>query len=589
MHRLVNNLILFRRVLFLYDKEVGGLPIRHCPMNIADDKLQAILLKANILSDSSLKLVLEYAKKSGVSLSDALFEKNLITEEQLGKLIAQEYGIPFVNLSNLTIPEDVYRIVPDKFAKVHTLMPFARDAQGIKIAMADPSDTTAIATLEKKTGQKVLVHFATEREIRTALQLHRRDVQTLYSELRKKYRTEEEVPIVSIVDLLLHTAVDETASDIHIEPQETDSLVRYRIDGVLHDVLRFSKLIHVQVVSRIKVLANLRTDEHLAPQDGKVRIKHDDQPVDIRISIIPMVEGEKIVMRLLVSHFRMFSFSDLGMNAEAIGKIDNALRRSYGMILSTGPTGSGKTTSIYAMLKILNVREKNITTIEDPVEYRIQGVNQIQVNSKTNLTFANGLRSILRQDPNIIFVGEIRDPETAGIAINAALTGHLVVSTLHTNDAATTLPRLTDMHVEPFLVASSVSLIVAQRLVRKICEYCRISTTITEDELKKSLPATVISKHYIPVGENKEIRVYKGQGCKNCRFTGYAGRVGIFEILEVSKAIRKLITDRQDSDVIMTTAISEGMATMLDDGLLKVSQGITTIEEILRVTKVESL
>lgn len=561
----------------------------YCLMNISDDILRAIILKANVISDSVLTTVVEFAKTSGAPLFDVLLEKNLITEEQLGRLIAQEYRLPFVDLSSLTIPEEVYRLVPDKFARIHKLIPFLRDAQGLHVATSNPSNTVALATLEKKAGQKVIVHFAADRDIHTALQLHRRDVETLYTELMKKYRSEEEAPIVSIVDLLFHTAIDETASDIHLEPQETDSLVRYRIDGVLQDVLRFSKLIHQQVVSRIKVMANLRTDEHLSPQDGKIRIKHDDQSVDIRISIIPMVEGEKIVMRLLVSHFRMFSFADLGMNPDAIAKVNTALRRSYGMILSTGPTGSGKTTSIYAMLKILNVREKNITTIEDPVEYRIAGVNQIQVNAKTNLTFANGLRSILRQDPNIIFVGEIRDPETAGIAINAALTGHLVVSTLHTNDAATTLPRLTDMHVEPFLVASSVSLIVAQRLVRKICEYCRVSTTITEDELKKSLPASVISKHYIPVGENKEIRVYKGQGCKNCRFTGYAGRVGIFEILEVTKSIRKLITDRQDSDMIMVEAVKEGMVTMLDDGLLKVSQGVTTIEEILRVTKVESL
>lgn len=558
-------------------------------MKIANDIIRAAVTGSNLLSEAELKLAEEYAKKTEISLGDTLLDKNLISEEQLGKLIAQKFNIPFVNLSSLTIPEEAYRIVPDRFAKVHKLIPFARDAEGLSVAVSDPSDTAVISTLEKKAGQKIRVFFATERDIRTALQLHRRDLQSLFTELMKKFKNENEAPIVSIVDLLLHTAVDETASDIHIEPQEKDSLVRYRIDGILHDVLHVSKQIHLQMVSRIKVLANLRTDEHLAPQDGKIRIVHDDQSVDIRISIIPMVEGEKVVMRLLVSHFRMFSFADLGMNPEAIEKVNTALRRSYGMILSTGPTGSGKTTSIYAMLKILNIREKNITTIEDPVEYRIQGVNQIQVNAKTNLTFANGLRSILRQDPNIIFVGEIRDPETAGIAINAALTGHLVVSTLHTNDAATSLPRLTDMHVEPFLVASSVSLIVAQRLVRKICEYCRVSATITEEELQKSLPASVISKHYIPVGDNKEIRVYKGQGCKNCRFTGYAGRVGIFEILEVSKTVRKLITERADSDVIMQQAIQEGMATMLDDGLLKVSQGITTIEEILRVTRVESL
>lgn len=558
-------------------------------MTLPDDVLHKILINASVVSEAELGVIEEYAKTANLSLVEAIRQKKIITEDHLGKLIAQYYGLPFVNLSSITIPEAVYRIIPDKFAKTHLMIPFGRDQEGVKVAVADPSDTSAIATLEKKVAQRIVVHFATEQDIRTALKLHRRDVQTLFADLMKKYHREDEAPLVLIVDLLMHTAVDENASDIHIEPQEADSLVRYRIDGVLHDVLHLSKTIHSQVVSRIKVLANLRTDEHSAPQDGKIRIQHDDQSVDIRISIIPMVEGEKIVMRLLVANFKLFSFTDLGMSADAVDKVNAALKRTYGMILSTGPTGSGKTTSIYAMLKILNVRDKNITTIEDPVEYRIKGVNQIQVNSKTNLTFANGLRSILRQDPNIIFVGEIRDAETAGIAINAALTGHLVVSTLHTNDAATSLPRLIDMHVEPFLVASSVSLIVAQRLVRKICDYCRVSTTITEAELQKSLPSTVISKHYIPVGENKEIRVYKGQGCKNCRFTGYAGRVGIFEVLMVSKEIRRLITQRQDSDLIMQQAMKEGMVTMLDDGLMKVSQGVTTIEEILRVTRVESL
>lgn len=558
-------------------------------MNITDDVVHKIVSEAHIGTDAELKSVLEYAKASGISLAEALVQKNMLPDEHLGKLIAAYLKIPFVNLVDITIPEEVYRVVPDKFAKNHKIVPFARDADSLSIATSNPQDTQVIVSLEKKIRQKITVYFATDHDIHNALQLHKRDVQTVFTDLMKRYIKEDEAPISAIVDLLLHTAVDETASDIHIEPEEADSLVRYRIDGILHDVLHFSKSMHSQVVSRIKVLANLRTDEHSAPQDGKVRIKHDEQSVDIRISIIPMVEGEKIVMRLLVSHFRLVNFSDLGMDEDAVNKIKIALQRSYGMILSTGPTGSGKTTSIYAMLKTLNVREKNITTIEDPVEYRITGVNQIQVNAKTNLTFANGLRSILRQDPNIIFVGEIRDAETAGIAINAALTGHLVLSTLHTNDAATSLPRLTDMHIEPFLVASSVSLIVAQRLVRKICDYCRISTTITETELQKSLPASVINKHYIPVGENKEIRVYKGQGCKNCRFTGYAGRVGIFEILEVTKEVRKLITERKDADMIADQAKKEGMIAMLDDGLMKVSKGITTIEEILRVTRVESL
>jgi len=306
----------------------------------------------------------------------------------------------------------------------------------------------------------------------------------------------------------------------------------------------------------------------------------------MRVSILPIVYGEKVVLRLLASHFRQFSLVDLGMTEEDLAKVTKAFTKSFGMILSTGPTGSGKTTSIYSILKIINTREKNITTIEDPVEYRIRGVNQIQTNVKTELTFASGLRSILRQDPNIIFVGEIRDSETAGIAVNAALTGHLVLSTLHTNDAATTLPRLTDMKIEPFLVASTVNVIVGQRLIRKICEMCKGSIEITGEQLLQNLPAEIIQKHF---GNKKEFRIYKGHGCEVCHNTGYSGRVGIFEVLEVTAAIKQLITEKNDSDVILKQAVKDGMVTMLDDGLGKVIKGVTTIEEVLRVTKIESL
>jgi len=337
-------------------------------------------------------------------------------------------------------------------------------------------------------------------------------------------------------------------------------------------------------------MSKLRTDEHLAPQDGKIRVKLDgDEDLDIRVSILPVSEGEKIVMRLLSSRLGKLSLLDLGMEESDLKKVSNAYSKAYGMILSTGPTGSGKTSSIYSILKILNTREKNITTIEDPVEYRIRGVNQIQVNTKTNLTFANGLRSILRQDPNIVFVGEIRDSETAGIAVNAALTGHLVLSTLHTNDAATTMPRLTDMKVEPFLVASTVNIVIAQRLIRKICVNCRISFIVTEGDLKKSLPVDVIKRHYVTTGEKKEVRLYKGQGCKICHFTGFSGRIGIFEVIDVTTRIRELITQKASADEIKKQAIAEGMTTMLDDGLQKVAKGMTTIAEVLRITKVESL
>jgi type II secretory ATPase GspE/PulE/Tfp pilus assembly ATPase PilB-like protein len=354
----------------------------------------------------------------------------------------------------------------------------------------------------------------------------------------------------------------------------------------LQDVLRVPREIHDRVISRIKVLSNLRTDEHMSAQDGKMTAHLENEDLDIRVSILPVSDGEKAVLRLLSSHLREFTLSDLGMNSKDLSKVTNAFARSFGMILSTGPTGSGKTTTIYAILKILNTREKNIMTIEDPVEYRIHGANQVQVNAKTNLTFANGLRSILRQDPNVIFVGEIRDSETAGIAVNAALTGHLVLSTLHTNDAATAIPRLIDMKIEPYLVASTVSVVVAQRLVRLVCPFCKVEQKMPISEIVKHFPQETVQKYF---GSGSEAKVFIGKGCKNCRQTGYVGRVGLFEVLEITKGIRQLITEKADADVIGQKAIEEGMKTMLDDGLEKVARGVTSIDEVIRVTKVENL
>jgi type II secretory ATPase GspE/PulE/Tfp pilus assembly ATPase PilB-like protein len=448
--------------------------------------------------------------------------------------------------------------------------------------MANPTNTEIIDLLTKKTGEKIIPYISTERDIDNVLYIYRKDLQNTFDELLAK----KSVSATEIVDLIINYAYEDKASDVHIEPEEKDTLIRFRLDGVLHDILTLPKNLHDQVVTRIKVLSRLRTDEHLSPQDGKLRAKLPEEDLDIRVSIVPIVEGEKIVLRLLSSHFRQFSLIDLGISEKDLDKVTKGFKKSYGMVLSTGPTGSGKTTSIYAILKILNTRNVNITTIEDPVEYRIGGLNQIQTNVKTNLTFASGLRSILRQDPNIVFVGEIRDSETAGIAVNAALTGHLVLSTLHTNDAATALPRLTDMKVEPFLVASTVNVIIAQRLIRKICEMCKTSVNITQGELAKNIPIETIKKHF---EGSKDIRIYKGAGCKVCHDSGYSGRIGLFEVLEISKEIKKLIIDKSDSDVITRQAISEGMTTMLDDGLEKVKKSSTTLEEVMRVTKVETL
>jgi type IV pilus assembly protein PilB len=561
-------------------------------MYLDQEKLVELLKKNGLITEDKAVEVVSFAKNSKLSLEEALIEKDIITDEQLGMLIADYYKIPFVTLSKLSIPDDIARIVPERVARKQKIVAFARDETGVKLAMADPSNKELTEMVSRKTGMNVVPYFATERDIYDVLRVYKKDLQKTFDSFIKDHLEKSgriilnDAPVGKIVDAIINYGYHDNASDIHIEPQEKNSLVRFRIDGVLHDVLIFPKALHDQIVSRIKVLSRLRTDEHLAPQDGKMRLTVDVDDIDIRVSILPVSDGEKIVLRLLTSRLKLFSLIDLGMNETDLKKVNNAYGKSFGMILSTGPTGSGKTTSIYAILKILNTRDKNITTIEDPVEYRIKGVNQINVNTKTNLTFASGLRSILRQDPNIVFVGEIRDGETAGIAVNAALTGHLVLSTLHTNDAATTLPRLIDMKVEPFLVASTVNVIIGQRLVRKICEMCKASLEIDKNDLKKNLTEELIRKHF---GANEKIRIYQGKGCKVCHDTGYAGRLGVFEVLEVSKEIKRLIVERTDSDVITKKAIEEGMTTMMEDGLDKVVKGLTTIEEIMRVTKVETL
>lgn len=562
-------------------------------MLLPDDQLKSLILQTKLVTEQGLTEIETYIKNSGESLYDALIEKDVVTDENLGLLIADYLKIPYIVLAKTSIAADIFNLIPERIARREKVIAFERNQNTIKVAMADPKNIEILEMLAKKTQSSIIPHLSTDRDIENALRIYRKNLQNTFNEMLKDQitttlatNTSEKAPITKIVDLLVRYAYEDRVSDVHIEPLERNSLIRFRIDGMLHDVLTLPKELHDRVVTRIKVLSKLRTDEHLSPQDGKMQLRLEQENLDIRVSIVPVVEGEKIVLRLLSSHFRQFSLVDLGMSDDDLKKVSRGYKRTYGMILSTGPTGSGKTTSIYAILKILNTREKNITTIEDPVEYRIQGVNQIHVNTKTNLTFASGLRSILRQDPNIVFVGEIRDGETAGIAVNAALTGHLVLSTLHTNDAATTLPRLTDMKVEPFLVASTVNIIIGQRLIRKICEMCKTTIVIQQYDLAQNIPVETIIKAF---GQEKELRVYQGIGCKVCHKTGYMGRIGVYEVLVVSSAIRKLITEKQDSDIITKQAIKEGMNTMLDDGLLKVAKGITTVEEVLRVTKVEGL
>ncbi|KKU63190.1 MAG: General secretory pathway protein E, partial [Candidatus Amesbacteria bacterium GW2011_GWA1_47_16] len=561
-------------------------------MPITDDQLQALLLKNKIVDEKSFEAAKKYSASFGRALDETLIEKDLVSDEKLGSLLAGFYGLPFVSLSKTSVPEDVFHIIPERVARSQKAIAFARAADGIKIALADPSRSDILVQVAKKTGLKTLGYFATRRDIEATLHSYQKDLQQTLNNLLKEDigRNPESVlddpPVAELVDTVIDAASEENSSDIHIEPEETTSLIRFRLDGLLQDVARLPKYLHDRIITRIKVLSNLRTDEHLSAQDGKMRKKMEEENLDIRVSIIPIVEGEKSVMRLLSSRSRQYTLQGLGMNPPDLAKVENAYTKSYGMILSTGPTGSGKTTSIYSILKVLNTREKNITTIEDPVEYRIKGANQVQVNPKTNLTFAAGLRSILRQDPNIIFVGEIRDNETAAIAVNAALTGHLVLSTLHTNDAATAIPRLTDMQVEPFLVASTLSVVIAQRLVRQICPTCRQEAVVEYEQLIRDFPEEIIKKHF---KNQKSVPVFRGRGCKLCRLSGYLGRLGLFEVLEVTPQIRKLIFERRDSDIITKAAIEEGMQTILDDGLTKVIAGRTTLEEVRRVTKAEFL
>lgn len=561
-------------------------------MILPDDQLKQIIIASKAIPEEVLAEVEKSMKGSHNSLAVELVTKGALTDAQLGKILAETVKLPFVDLSRQAIKPEVFGIVPSRIMRKHKVLAFDATDTTVKLAMADPRIKDIPPMIEKKTGKKVELYYATEKDISSMFGLYKKVLQTTVDDLLKDdiavatHKTGDSIPIAKIVDTVIETAYQDRASDIHIEPEEETSLVRFRIDGVLRDVVRVPKVLHDRIMTRIKVMSNLRTDEHMAAQDGKLRLKLDEEQLDIRVSLLPVTGGEKAVMRILSSKAREYSLSDLGFNEKDLSKLERAYKQSYGMILSTGPTGSGKTTTIYSILKILNTREKNITTVEDPVEYWIKGANQVQVNPKADLTFANGLRSILRQDPNVIFVGEIRDSETAGIAVNAALTGHLVLSTLHTNDAATAIPRLSDMGVEPFLVASTVRVIVAQRLLRKICETCKASYKLPREELLKHFSAEVV-KHYF--GEVKEIMFYHGKGCQICHDTGYLGRLGVYEVLEVTKEIRQMITDKMDSDKIQARAIEEGMTSMLDDGLIKVQKGLTTIEEVIRVTKVDKL
>ena len=557
-------------------------------------ELKALLLDVGVVTEDQIAQAEERARSEGGTLAQALLWYSFISDEELGRLIADRLKFPFTIVSEKSIPPEILQLVPEVVASKQRVIAFDLDERGLHIAMADPNDLEMRDFLEKKSGLPLVVYFATEHDIKNALSFYRKEVLEAFediiaaslAEAAQDKDGESDPPIIRIVDTLITYAYQNRASDIHLEPREKDMLARFRIDGVLHDMVKLPANLHPQIIARIKILAKLRTDEHQIPQDGKVNFTVEgNEHVDVRVSIIPTTEGEKVVLRLLSERSRQFSLTNLGFSADTLDILREAYQKPYGMILVTGPTGCGKTTTLYSVLKLLNRRNVNIVTIEDPVEYDMDGVSQIQVNGEVDLTFATGLRSILRQDPNVILVGEIRDNETAGIAINLAMTGHLVLSTLHTNSAATSIPRLIDMRIEPFLIASTINVIIAQRLIRKIHMGCRISEEVPSMDLVKRVGEQAFEKVFGKASPEKKVRLYHGKGCEGCHDTGYEGRSGIFEALVLDDIIREAIVDKKDAGAIEELAIAQGMRTMFEDGMMKVQQGLTTLDEILRVTK----
>ncbi len=581
-------------------------------MRIEPQQLKAFLLDAGLVTVEQFDEAQKKAKKIKQKIGDILVLEELITQEELIKLEAYILGIPFVNLEKENIPSKVLKIVPEPIARSNNIVAFRKKGNELEVAMLDPEDLRTIDFIKKTTNLRILPRLTTPESIKNALRQYQKTLEAEFGEIIKKeiggiksirgdeereieekadlQKMAEELPIIRIVDTLLKHAVLQRASDIHVEPTEKEVLVRYRIDGILRDAMTLPKITTSGIIARIKILSNLKLDEHRLPQDGRFKIETEDYKFSIRVSILPVFDGEKIVMRLLPETTRAFSLEQLGLSGKSLEDIHNNLRRPVGMILVTGPTGCGKTTTLYSMIEILNSPGINISTVEDPVEYRMLRINQTQVNPKIGLTFASGLRSLLRQDPNIIMVGEIRDSETADLAINASLTGHLVLSTLHTNTAAGSLPRLLDMGCEPFLISSTLNCILAQRLVRRLCPE-REKCTLKEHELKeigkfcnlnKILKILKEEKIVKPKATWKSIPFYKPKATKKCP-DGYKGRVGIFEVLPVTETIKELIVKQATSDEIQRQARKEGMRIMIEDGFVKAAQGITSIEEVLRV------
>jgi GSPII_E N-terminal domain./Type II/IV secretion system protein. len=548
-------------------------------------KLGDILLFAGLITQDQLNKALEEQKKTGERLGEVLTRLKYVTPEQIIEVLEFQLGIPHVELSRFYIDPDIPRLISENLARRHKLIPIRRDPDGLCVAMADPLDIFAIDDVSIATGMNVKPYIATENDIEKAINRYygRQEAERTAQDFRKEYGSNHEAvevsedvvnaPAVRLVNLIIEQGIESRASDIHIEPTEEDVRIRFRIDGKLHEIMRPGKDTLGPIVTRIKIMSNLNIAEQRLPQDGRIETVVNGKKLDIRVSILPTINGEKAVLRLLDKQNFLISRDKLGLTQDEMNVYASFLKHPHGIILVTGPTGSGKTTTLYTMLQELNNEDKNIITVEDPVEYTIAGVNQIQVNEKIGLDFASVLRFVLRQDPDIIMVGEIRDSETAEIAIRAAITGHLVLSTLHTNDAAGAVTRLMDMGIEPYLLSSSLVGVIAQRLVRTICPSCKVSYDADEAE-----------KRLLGLPENTNLKLYRGRGCAACNKTGYRGRQGIFEMLPITKQIKRLINMRASDDEIKAEAMREGNHALRDSARELVLKGVTTLEEMERLT-----
>lgn len=578
----------------------------------SEERLRKFIAESGLLSETEVDDFSKSADKKNQSIGALLIEGGKITEDELRRIHAHVQGIPFVNLSPEKIDFRVLSLIPEPIARSHNIIAYKKDETHLEVAMLDVQDLPVIDFIKKKVKLKIAPRLTDKKSIQSALAQYKKSLKAEFDDIIKKEsvafeavpeknsdgeqsekelkQMAEDLPIIKIVDTLISHAILQKASDIHIEPGEVEVVVRYRIDGILHDAMKLPRTVAPAITARIKVLANLKLDEKRLPQDGRFKITTETQKVSFRVSTLPTYYGEKTVMRLLNENSYGFTLDDLGFHGEGLERVHRAMKLTTGLIIVCGPTGSGKTTTLYTVLDMLNTPEVNISTVEDPIEYQMARVNQTQIRADINFTFASGLRALLRQDPDVIMVGEIRDEETASLAINASLTGHLVLSTIHTNSAAGVMPRMIDMGAEPFLIASTVRTIVSQRLVRKLCKVkekyilsrAEIDSLAALMDMDKMLKSLKDEKIVAQDATWETIPFYKPKESKECD-GGYSGRLGIHETLEVTETIRELVMKGSDADTITRQAKKEGMMTMLEDGIFFAAKGQTTIEEVLRV------